>query len=1107
MNDISNNDVLSKYFKEYGFTSCKLVDHFKQEDYSTVTGRYFSSPLDSITDFLKIGWKFLAPISLDLKFDPTFYALTYFPQTKKINSSELYFSWLNTGIEKGFHPNLSSFLKSLELLDMKNIWKEFDYEYYLQNVPELKNANPNPPKWIILEHCLLYGILKEYDFCPSAKEAPNLYLAVARRLDKDGDASKTSAILEKIILSNAETPALMHFYADSLIKQNRYFEAVQNYKASIDLSLSSKNAINKWSFINASNAYTQLNLLEKSVDIISKLVKYDPGDENSWSLLNEYRSASFQEKWEKVNQLVSQKAFNQIFSVMDDAVNNLIRFPIENSKVINQLNNNVKNVILVANLDLPQCELYRVEQKIEQLKGMNFEVSLYNQNNINVNYYNELIYADIVIFYRVPAFSEIVSAIDAAHRAGIPTFYDIDDLIFNREYYPGSLESYNGYVSETEYGELIKGVPLFAGALKLCDYAMVSTLSLAKFAAPLCRSGRAFVHRNAIGEKHINFLNNYKITKKYFEKTVNIFYGTGTKAHSKEFFDTLQDVFANLLLKHKEKIHIILMGYIKLPASLLKYSKFFTVLEPSSDINAFWNILSQIDINLAVLNKTTSNDCKSEIKWLEAAMLGIPSVVSRTNTYEEVIEDGVDGFMASTKQEWFNALDKLVQNKKFREKMGEAAKKKILESYTPEARIENLEYIFNEIRNPNQKRKKKPLRILIVAVFFSPQLEGGATRVVVDNVRDLMRLYGPDIEIEVFTTLNGGRKEYEKRCYIQEGVKVTAVTAASAPNVDKRSFDPKMGKIFGQYLDYYQPDIVHFHCIQRLSASVCQEAYKRNIPYLITAHDGWWISENQFLIDQKTLEPSIYDIRNPTRLLENNDSDTLFRMQSLLKILHQATYVLTVSEKFAEIYRNFDLKNVVVTENGVSDLKVFPYVPYRKDRVRLAQIGGASAHKGFTLLQAALMFSEDLDNLELTVIDHALPSGTIRYDQWGKTPVTFISKIPQSEVGRIYAKTDVLVACSLWPESYGLVAKEATLSGCWVIASDRGAIGDHIDQDTGFVIDVSNTQNLYQVLKIINDNPEQYTNRVVCKKKFRRSEDQAKDLFKIYSSCLNVKMS
>ena len=160
MNDISNNDVLSKYFKEYGFTSCKLVDHFKQEDYSTVTGRYFSSPLDSITDFLKIGWKFLAPISLDLKFDPTFYALTYFPQTKKINSSELYFSWLNTGIEKGFHPNLSSFLKSLELLDMKNIWKEFDYEYYSQNVPELKNANPNPPKWIILEHCLLYGILK-----------------------------------------------------------------------------------------------------------------------------------------------------------------------------------------------------------------------------------------------------------------------------------------------------------------------------------------------------------------------------------------------------------------------------------------------------------------------------------------------------------------------------------------------------------------------------------------------------------------------------------------------------------------------------------------------------------------------------------------------------------------------------------------------------------------------------------------------------------------------------------------------------------------------------------------------------------------------------------
>jgi len=42
------------------------------------------------------------------------------------------------------------------------------------------------------------------------------------------------------------------------------------------------------------------------------------------------------------------------------------------------------------------------------------------------------------------------------------------------------------------------------------------------------------------------------------------------------------------------------------------------------------------DINLSVLKPGVISDCKSEIKWLEAAMLGIPSIVSATQTHTEL---------------------------------------------------------------------------------------------------------------------------------------------------------------------------------------------------------------------------------------------------------------------------------------------------------------------------------------------------------------------------------------------------------------------------------------------------------------------------------------
>ncbi|MGZ2926241.1 glycosyltransferase, partial [Pseudomonas aeruginosa] len=74
------------------------------------------------------------------------------------------------------------------------------------------------------------------------------------------------------------------------------------------------------------------------------------------------------------------------------------------------------------------------------------------------------------------------------------------------------------------------------------------------------------------------------------------------------------------------------------------------------------------------------------------------------------------------------------------------------------------------------------------------------------------------------------------------GVPVLRIGVPAEPGVDWRPFNPRVGEVFGRFLDHAAPDLVHLHCVQRLTASVLEEVQARGLPHLVTVHDGWWIS-------------------------------------------------------------------------------------------------------------------------------------------------------------------------------------------------------------------------------------------------------------------------
>jgi glycosyltransferase involved in cell wall biosynthesis len=89
-----------------------------------------------------------------------------------------------------------------------------------------------------------------------------------------------------------------------------------------------------------------------------------------------------------------------------------------------------------------------------------------------------------------------------------------------------------------------------------------------------------------------------------------------------------------------------------------------------------WDYYRKIDFDIGVIPLTSSpfNDCRSAIKALEYAALGIPVVASAMPAYSGFVQHGVTGYLASSEEDWRKYLWELVSDADARAEMGAAAR-------------------------------------------------------------------------------------------------------------------------------------------------------------------------------------------------------------------------------------------------------------------------------------------------------------------------------------------------------------------------------------------------------------------------------------------------
>ena len=107
--------------------------------------------------------------------------------------------------------------------------------------------------------------------------------------------------------------------------------------------------------------------------------------------------------------------------------------------------------------------------------------------------------------------------------------------------------------------------------------------------------------------------------------------------------------------------------------------------------------LRAMDIGIMPLPDDEWARGKCGLKGLQYMALGVPPVMSPVGVNSDIVQDGVNGFLADGVDEWVAKLSRLIDDGDLRRRMGEAARRTVEEKYSVNAWRDRYLALFNEL--------------------------------------------------------------------------------------------------------------------------------------------------------------------------------------------------------------------------------------------------------------------------------------------------------------------------------------------------------------------------------------------------------------------------
>ena len=292
--------------------------------------------------------------------------------------------------------------------------------------------------------------------------------------------------------------------------------------------------------------------------------------------------------------------------------------------------------------------------------------------------------ARVVVVYRAPMSPWLEANLAYARGLGRPLVFSCDDLLFDTAATPHDALA---ALPENQRAWWIAATERYAATLRACDVFLASTEPLAAAAERM--DVPSFVARNGIGVRELAVAETLRkaTAPRAPDAPVVLSYFSGTTMHELDFA-VAAPALARVLAARPH-------ARLRLGGHLLPHPA-FAKLEERVDRLPFlpWHemlaALAATDVHVAPLRSDAFSDAKSEVKWLEAGVLGVPTIASPADAFRRVIRSGENGLLAATAAEWERHLLALIDDPALRRRLGNRARDDVFLHATPEAQASAL---------------------------------------------------------------------------------------------------------------------------------------------------------------------------------------------------------------------------------------------------------------------------------------------------------------------------------------------------------------------------------------------------------------------------------
>ncbi len=296
---------------------------------------------------------------------------------------------------------------------------------------------------------------------------------------------------------------------------------------------------------------------------------------------------------------------------------------------------------------------YRVYNMIEVLNALAGDISAAWFCDAEIENFDRVLEtADILVICRYRYHHGLNQIITRARSKGCVVIFDVDDLVFDLDYVQLVLRTLDQDFSHPNVWDFwFAYVGRVGATLRLCDRVTVTNEYLAALARKVgprdvrvipnfLNSAQLVISRRILRAKRASgFARDGRIHLGYF---------SGTPSHNRDF-EMISEVLRRLLAEDP-RLHVRVVGYLDLKGALRHYQDRIER-HPLCDFLNLQRLIGSTEVNLVPLQDNTFTQCKSELKYFEAGIVGTVTIASPTYALSSAIRDGVNGRLAN-EQEW-----------------------------------------------------------------------------------------------------------------------------------------------------------------------------------------------------------------------------------------------------------------------------------------------------------------------------------------------------------------------------------------------------------------------------------------------------------------------